>query len=1172
VNESAGLRRENESGGDAARDNSLLRAIFDGALDAMLLADDESRYVDVNLAACKLFGLRREELLHRGVGDFTRPGDAAVAAYHAFCERGRTRGQFTLYLADGSRHTLDCSATANVAPGLHLSVLHDITERVVAEEALRLSEARFRVLIEKSAEGTSLTAADGSNLYRSPAISRMLGWTPEEMAGRPWMDNVFPDDRASFAADVKRLMRGEGREVSLQFRACHQDGSVRWMEGSVTNFLDDPDVRAVVAHFRDITERKRSEDGLRRNEALFRAVIEKSTEVMSLTTADGATRYLTPSAWRLLGWTPDEMGTRTLRDQVIPEDRARIVTELDHLVRSGARDMSMEFRVQHRDGTIRWIESSGTNLLDDPNVQAIVGNYRDITARKRSEDSASRALLEAELGRRRLESVLAALPVGVWIADLDGQLVQSNPAASRIWGGRAPHAKDPSEYGVYKGFWPTTGRALRPEDWALSRMFATGETIVAEAVDIERFDGTRGHVLTSTAPIVDEQGGMIGGVVVLLDVTEAHEAAREREGLVASLEHERRRLGTLLERAPAFIAVVRGKDHVFELVNEAYGEVTGRRDLIGKPLVEALPEMKGQPFIELLNQVLETGEPFVGNGIPVTLTRRAGSEPEQRFVNFVYQPLVEADGTRSGVFVHGVDVTDATIAQQRVRAQFHGVPVPTYVWQRVERDGAKQFVLVDFNEAAVTISRGAIAIRLGETAQTYFADVPGVLDELDRCLDQGVTLQREMEWTLKSTGERKHLCVTYASAPPGLVIVHTEDVTARKKLEEQFRQAQKMEAVGRLAGGVAHDFNNLLSVILSYAGMAVEDLEPGDPLRSDLQSIQAAGQRAAGLVRQLLAFSRQQVLQPQVVDLGLIVTEMESMLGRLLGEDIQLTVLTGQELGRVLADAGQIEQVVMNLAVNARDAMPGGGKLTVELGNRDLDAAYARGHLGVVPGEYVVLAVTDTGTGMDASTCARIFEPFFTTKEQGKGTGLGLSTVFGIVEQSRGHVGVCSELGHGTTFEVYLPRTDRIADVPGSERSAAPRGGAETILLVEDEEQVRLVACEILRRNGYRVIETSNGGEALLASKDFKAEIHLLLTDVVMPRMGGQKLAEHLARERPDMKLLFASGYNDDAVIQHGVLEGGVAFVQKPFTPEVLLSKVRQALDATPYSAPGNHR
>ena len=387
------------------------------------------------------------------------------------------------------------------------------------------------------------------------------------------------------------------------------------------------------------------------------------------------------------------------------------------------------------------------------------------------------------------------------------------------------------------------------------------------------------------------------------------------------------------------------------------------------------------------------------------------------------------------------------------------------------------------------------------------------------------------------------------------------DVTERRRLQQQVLQAQKMEAVGRLAGGIAHDFNNLLTVITSYSDLLLEDLKPGDPRRDDLEQVRKAAEGAAALTRQLLAFSRQQVVEPRVVSLNAVVEGFQKILRRVIGEDIELATSLAPDLGAVRADVGQLEQVLMNLAVNARDAMPTGGKLTIETANVEREPEGARDPEARAVRPYVMLAVSDSGCGMDAATKARIFEPFFTTKEAGKGTGLGLATVYGIVQQAGGLIWVYSELGYGTSFKVYLPQVDATPEGAAAQGVRAPRG-TETVLLVEDAAAVRAVTRQALERQGYTVLEAPNGAAALHLAEQHRGPIHLLLTDVVMPELGGRRLAEQLAGLRPDLKVLYASGYTDDAVVRHGVIEATAAYLQKPFTPETLARKVRAVLDS----------
>jgi PAS domain S-box-containing protein len=448
------------------------------------------------------------------------------------------------------------------------------------------------------------------------------------------------------------------------------------------------------------------------------------------------------------------------------------------------------------------------------------------------------------------------------------------------------------------------------------------------------------------------------------------------------------------------------------------------------------------------------------------------------------------------------------------------------------------------------------------TTDTYLPEErAGVLPRLAEIARSGsASYERSL---LRKDGAVITVDVNARALPAGNLLATLRDVTDRKRLEEQLRQAQKMEAVGRLAGGVAHDFNNVLTAIFGYADLLTEEFPAGSPARQDLEEIRKAATRASALTRQLLAFSRQQVLAPVVLSVNDLVEDVDKMLRRLLGEDVELRVTLARDAGNARADPGQLQQVIMNLVVNARDAMPTGGKLLIETADAELTEQYAELHQQVIPGPYVMLAVSDTGVGMDAQTKARIFEPFFTTKEKGKGTGLGLSTVYGIVKQSGGYIWVYSESGHGTTFKVYLPRVDAPAEPQAPPRETATLSGTETILLAEDDEMLRPLTKGLLAKFGYTVLDAESAEQALAVAGAHQGPIHLLVADVVMPGASGRELARRLAQSRPETRVLYVSGYTDDAIVHHGMLEPGLKFLQKPFTPAALARKVREVLDST---------
>ncbi len=564
------------------------------------------------------------------------------------------------------------------------------------------------------------------------------------------------------------------------------------------------------------------------------------------------------------------------------------------------------------------------------------------------------------------------------------------------------------------------------------------------------------------------------------EAAEALQMANAR--LVSEVEvrtQERDRMHGLFKQAPSFMAILSGPDHVFELVNDAYLQLVGHRDLIGLPVAEALPEVAGQGYVEILDGVYRTGEAYIGRNLPVELSRKPGAAPELRYVHLVYQPLFDAAGKPAGIFVDGYDVTH----QKRTADQ---------------------------------------------------------LQLLNETLEQRV-IQRtdELEQTL----------------------LRLQSETAdRMAVEAQLRQAQKIEALGKLTGGVAHDFNNLLQVISGNLQLLSKDIAGNPRAERRVQNALAGVTRGAKLASQLLAFGRRSPLAPKVINLGRLIKTMDDLLRRTLGEDIEIETIVGGGLWNTLVDPNQIENAILNLAINARDAMPTGGKLTIETSNASLDDEYVRQHEDLKRGQYVLVAVTDTGAGIPTDVLESVFEPFFSTKPEGKGTGLGLSMVHGLVKQSGGHIKIYSEVGEGTTVKFYLPRAVAAEDVLVEESAAAVRGGSETILVVEDDDEVRETAVSLLSELGYRVVKARDAQSAL-AVVESGMPLDLIFTDVVMPGpVRSPELARKAKERLPHVGVLFTSGYTENAIVHHGRLDPGVELLSKPYTREALARKVRHVL------------
>jgi len=782
----------------------------------------------------------------------------------------------------------------------------------------------------------------------------------------------------------------------------------------------------------------------------------------------------------------------------------------------------------------------------------IVSEIQRRTSDRAAHDMQLRLIAERTLAH----AVQQQMPVGVIVSEVpSGRLVSVNAQMTAIFRTSFKPAADLKSYHELVGF-HEDGTPYTAVEWPLARTIMTKERVGGEEIRIQRGDGTDGFIRMSSAPVLDDAGNVVAAVAIVVDITDQRQAER----------------------------AVRITDERFKFVARATTDVIWDWDIITNSLVwndsvetvfghkqnEIYPEIQWlhdhihpddrDRVIAGIRSVLDTGGTSWSDHYRY---RRA----DDSYVNVMDRGYVARDNAGAALRMIGAmtDITQRSRSEAAIRFQAQLLNAVQQAVVATDPEG----IVIFWNKFAELLYGWTAEEAVGQTIQELTPS-PFLREHGAEIMERGAS---GGGWTgefLVQGKSGKAFPALLTTSPVrdevgtvlGFVTVSI-DLTERRNLEEQFRQSQKMDAVGRLAGGIAHDFNNLLTVIRLNTEIIMDGFDPTDPRSEDVKQIRSAAERASGLTRQLLAFSRKQILQPRVLDMNSVVGNVEPMLRRLIGEDITIST-TSSARGYIVADPGQLEQVLMNLVVNARDAMPQGGRITIETRSVELDEHYTSEHAPVIAGRYVMLAVGDNGIGMSRDTREHAFDPFFTTKEAGKGTGLGLATVYGIVKQSGGYVWIYSEPELGTTLKLYFPEVSSSAAFTTSEprtASSETSRGSETILLVEDEEAVRSLTSRILKKQGYRVMAAQHGREAMEMAAKEEGHIDLVLTDVVMPGMNGRGLVERLTGIRPRIKSLYMSGYTDDDIIRRGFIEPSKSFLQKPFTSDALLQTVRKVLD-----------
>ena len=1135
--------------------------IFEGSRDGFVIVDEQQRITNANRAFCRMLGYSLEEL--RAMAGFQK---ITPSRWHQWEDeeiwnkRLLQEGYSGVYekeyiRKDGSIFPVELQAYTVLDENGKISYLwgvaRDISEHKQADASLRRSQSRYQSLTENFPNGAIfLFDEDFRYLLVGGESLRKAGLSSEELVGRT-VKEVFPDLWSTIRPHAQAALRGEKSYYEVEYKGRIYSNQALPIKDPSTSF------RQALVLTQDITERKRIEEALSKSEEKYRVLVENAGEAIFVA-QNGRLKFHNSRTETMIGFSKDELTSKPFIDFIHPEDRSLVLNR--HMKRlQGEIDepSKYSFRIVHRSGKTLWVELKVV-LIEWFGERATLNFLSDITDRKRAEG----ALLASEI---RFRDLARQAPFSIQVLDLSGKTLQVNDEWNRLWG---ISLADIAHYNIFEdrqllenGVIEHVKRAFCGENVIIPPMEYSAEKTVGK--------GQSRWVQARAFPVRDELGN-------IREVTLIHEDIGERKRAEEALKQSEAKYRALVENSTDII-------WTYDLASKKYTFAAGALE---STLGYSPNEASGMSLDDLFDSdtkkriSAEFQKILESNG----QDKKIKIEATHRHKNGGYVPLeifasLVRDDKERPVAFSGVsrDITERLQnekalreSEERFRMLLNDVSMVSV--QGYAPDGTTLY----WNEG----SRILYGYTSDEALGSNLLDLiipPEMRDEVATAIRQMAETGRpippsELE-LMRKDGTRVQVfsshCILKRSGRPQELYCVDVNLSAikqaeveRERMREQLLQAQKMESVGRLAGGVAHDFNNMLGVILGHVELALQQSVPDDPLFTPLQEIQKAARRSADLTGQLLAFARKQPVRPKNLDLNITVSGMLTMLHRLIGENIQLVWRPEGDLWQVRMDPAQLDQILVNLCVNARDAIGECGKIAIQTRNVSLNKVESGMPPEFVPGCYVLLTVSDDGCGMDKNTLDKLFEPFFTTKGVGKGTGLGLATVYGIVRQNNGFVNVDSKLGQGTTFSVYLPRHDKAPDSKPLEATASPSVVVlETILVVEDEPMILNITKTMLERLGYKVLAAGNPREAIRIADEHDEEIHLLMTDVIMPEMNGKELAERVRSRYPKIGILFTSGYTADVIADHGVLSEGIHFIQKPFSQNDLATKAKKALD-----------